>query len=232
MSLLRKKGKIKADLELISLHIPKTAGTSFRNILKDVYGDSRVARLDIRSEIELNGKVFKGSTLSNKIRVIHGHFKYFRLMNKFEIAPDVPMITWFRDPVERVISNYYYLNNILMGKYGDSEKMVNLFNRMIKTLPQYAEYEGNRNRMSKFLEGTDPERFLFIGLTDHYEEDLEHLAKILNWEGFSIRKQNITGNKPEVEPDIINKIRELNEADCILYEKALKMREDRISLTS
>ncbi len=40
-------------LELISLHIPKTAGTSFRSNLVNVYGKKAVARFDI-----LKGKIW------------------------------------------------------------------------------------------------------------------------------------------------------------------------------
>lgn len=74
MSLFRKSGKISNQLELVSLHIPKTAGTSFRNILKDVYGASHVARLDIRRNTELNGKRLNSSKLKSGIDLHEGTF--------------------------------------------------------------------------------------------------------------------------------------------------------------
>jgi hypothetical protein len=66
-------------LELISIHIPKTAGTSFRNTLKTVYGEDHVARLDIElydKHIRLNELDYFESSLPNHLKVIHGHFSY------------------------------------------------------------------------------------------------------------------------------------------------------------
>ncbi|WP_421947534.1 hypothetical protein [Phaeodactylibacter xiamenensis] len=42
----RPDSKIGNQLELLSFHIPKSAGTSFRNMLRDVYGAEAVLRFD------------------------------------------------------------------------------------------------------------------------------------------------------------------------------------------
>ena len=98
---------------------------------------------------------------------------------------------------------------------------------MEKTLLEYASTEANRNRMSKFLDGISPEEFFFIGITDHYEEDLKQLAKLLNWKNYSEFKQNITGSKPNIDQDTFSRIRDLNQADYEIYNKALQIREER-----
>ena len=227
MSLFKKTGKIENNIELVSLHIPKTAGTSFRNILKEVYGSSHVSRLDIRRNIELDGKIFKGSGLKKSVRVVHGHFSFRKLTDNFDIPAGCPVVTWLREPAERVISNYYYLDKILRKELNEEKKDLNILAKMEKTLLEYASTEANRNRMSKFLDGISPEEFFFIGFTDHYEEDLEQLAKLLNWKNYSEFKQNITGSKPDIDQDTLSRIRDLNQADYEIYNKALQIREER-----
>jgi len=126
MSLFRKSGKIENSIELVSLHIPKTAGTSFRNILKEVYGSSHVARLDIRRNIEVDGRIFKGSGLKKGVQVVHGHFSFRKLTDNFDIPSGCPVVTWLREPAERVISNYYYLDKILRKELSFSAIMAAL----------------------------------------------------------------------------------------------------------
>ena len=99
---------------------------------------------------------------------------------------------------------------------------------MEKSLLEYAATDVNRNRMSKFLKGIQPKDFFFIGLTDHYDKDLDQLAKMLNWDAYKSRTQNITGNKPFVDEDTIEKIKNLNREDYDLYSEALQIREERI----
>ncbi len=62
--------KVKNNIELVSLHIPKTAGTSFRYILKEQFKKKDVARLDIypSGAIMLNEKEFDSEKLKDKIR--------------------------------------------------------------------------------------------------------------------------------------------------------------------
>lgn len=223
--------KIKNNIELISLHIPKTAGTSFRNILKNVYGKSGVARLDIRKNLELNERAFRGTSLKSKIRVVHGHFSYNDLNSMFELPESCPIITWLRDPAERVISNFYYLENVLKKEF-KSRQMENIRKIMQKSLLEYARSKKGRNRMSKFLKGIDPEALFFIGITEHYEEELKQLSELLGWGPYPILSQNMTGNKPVVDEQTRQEIMELNEADYEIYNKAIEIRAERIKSLS
>jgi len=232
MSMLEKDVKIQNNIELVSLHIPKTAGTSFRNILREVYGKSHVVRLDIRRDIELNGKVFSGSRLKTGIKVIHGHFSYQELIDHFNINKDIPVVTWIREPAERVISNYFYLDHILKTKLHKEKKSMNILSRMQKSILEYAAVEANRNRMSKFLDGIEVKELSFIGFTEHYEEDLQYLGNLLNWDNYSVLKQNITEKKPDVDPETLARIKELNASDYEIFNEAMKIRDKRIKAQS
>lgn len=232
MSLFKRNIKIKAQVKLVSLHIPKTAGTSFRNILKEVYGEEHVVRLDITRDISVENEEFKSSKLKADIQVIHGHFPYYKLIELVELPEGVPVITWLRDPAERVISNYFYLEKILREELDEETKDLNILAKMQKTLIEYANTEANRNRMSKFLKGIEPEELFFIGLMDHYAEDLQDLARLLGWKDYPELKQNVTGEKARVDEETLRMIKELNSEDYEIYNRALQLREERINKRS
>lgn len=226
----KKRGKIANRIELVSIHIPKTAGTSFRNVLKGVYGRKSVVRFDIRSggrKIELERKAFTGSKLPAKVRVIHGHFRYRDLVDLLDIPETIPVITWMRDPVERVISNYFYLSGILAKELQEEKKGLNILAKMQRSLIEYARNEISRNRMHKFLDGMSVDKFRFIGIQEHYEEDLADLMAELGFKDYPVFHVNVTGKKHEVPEEIIEEIKSLNALDIALYEEALNIRKQR-----
>jgi len=226
-----KDGLIRNRIELISVHIPKSAGTSFRNTLKEVYGEEAVIRLDIDlryEQLRINQQVFEGHQLDKNIKVVHGHFSPALLYKRFKIEEDVQMITWLRDPVERVISNYFYLEKRLKEELEEERKGLNILSKMQRSLMEYAQAEINRNRISKFLNGAKIEDFTFVGIQEHYSEDLNTLAKVLDWNAFRELHHNQTGQtKRQVSEEDRAEIARLNELDMALYEKALALRAQR-----
>ncbi|MBP6184541.1 MAG: sulfotransferase family 2 domain-containing protein [Saprospiraceae bacterium] len=218
-----------AQLELISIHIPKTAGTSFRNTLAGVYGDQAVVRLDIglvRQEVRIREKIYSESTLPPGTRVIHGHYSYPLLTQHFHVDPALPVITWLRDPVRRVVSNYHYLAKRLAEELKEEQRGLNILRKMQRSLLEYAHDETNQNRMSRFLEGLSLETMHFVGIVEQYDEDLKTLANRMAWADYPVFHHNQTGKDTssitDTERDII---RSLNQEDVALYEHALVLRE-------
>lgn len=218
-----------ADIQLISIHIPKTAGTSFRNSLKAVYGDKEVVRLDIdlvKQEVKINEQRYDQSEFPQSTKVIHGHYSYPLLIENFKINQDIPIITWLRDPVQRVISNYLYLSEILENLLQEEQKGLNILQKMKRSLKEYALFEGAQNRQSKFLTGLNIEDLKFVGIVEHYDEDINRLAKILKWDKAPIFKNNKTKKETNfISNNEIEVIRQLNTEDLKLYEKAISLRE-------
>lgn len=226
--------KISNKIELVSIHIPKTAGTSFRNVLKAVYGKKSVVRFDIRSggkKIEVEQKQLKTRKLSDNIRVIHGHFRYRDLVELVEIDEGIPVVTWMRDPVDRVISNYYYLAEILSKELQEEKKGLNILAKMQRNLIEYARNEISRNRMHKFLDGMAVDKFKFVGIQEHYEEDLIDLMNTLGIDTFPNYHVNVTGRKYDVSQETIEEIKTLNALDMALYQDALSLRKTRKGLS-
>ncbi|RMG05891.1 MAG: hypothetical protein D6726_00495 [Nitrospirae bacterium] len=220
------------SLELVSIHIPKTAGTSFRNILKKVYGEDRVIRVDITLPSEktpYSSCPEPPPILPKGTKVIHGHFRIVDVMKKYNIRSDVPIITWVRDPVERVISNYFYLQKILRDIIKEEQRSVNILSKMEKTLIEYARADINRNRMSKFLEGLNLEDLLFVGIQEYFSEDLDYLAEVLGWEGYEEYFHNASSEqKKPVSEELRREIQLLNDEDMKIYRKAMELREKRL----
>ncbi|WP_367389476.1 sulfotransferase family 2 domain-containing protein [Lewinella sp. LCG006] len=227
-----KKQKSDTALELISIHIPKTAGTSFRNTLKQVYGEEKVVRLDINrssKEVRINELLFTKPELPSKIKVIHGHFSIANLKQCFFIDECTPMITWLRDPVDRVISNYFYLCKRLAEELEEEKKGLNILSKLQRSLIEYARDEISRNRISKFLSGAQLTDFIFVGIQEHYDADLADLANLLDWPTAKAFLHNVTGSSYEVDKGTRDEIARLNTLDMDLYHTALEMRENRLS---
>lgn len=215
--------KIKNNIKLVSIHIPKTAGTAFRKVFMENIGERNYAKLDIYSSgnIRVNNELFTGSKLSHQITAVHGHCSYTYLTKYFELSPSVEYITWLRNPVERVLSNYYFLNKIISERLNEAEDE-NLLCRMGKSLEEFVSAEDNQNVMSKFLEGAPLDEFRFIGIQDDYANELKRLETVMHWKHVDNQFHNVTGRKMSVINDeVIKLIRDVNSRDVALFEAIL-----------
>jgi hypothetical protein len=148
------------------------------------------------------------------------------VFEKFDIPKSVPVITWLRDPVERVISNYFYLYKVIQERMTATGHFGNDAKSLIKTIEEYAATEVNRNRMSKFLSGASLEDFFFIGIMENYESDLSKLANLLKWKDYQVFNHNKTmKQKPEVPQETRDFIKSLNEKDVDIYASALALKD-------
>lgn len=90
--------------KLLFVHIPKTAGISLNNQLKGVFGGNRSIRFGNSSAVQ------KFRTLStNELRkysYITGHIPLQQFRDK---GIDYPALTVIREPVDRLVSTYRYL---------------------------------------------------------------------------------------------------------------------------
>lgn len=166
---------------LISVHLPKTAGTSFRHSLQDYYGDKLLQNYTDPPQrlydIERNSKAVKIAfeTLDvdyKNVECIHGHFLPFGYLLLKNVHP-ITFITWMRNPVERIASNYYHV----LQYYKNWNRPFHY--KMIEekwSLEKYCLCNEMRNIYSKFLWGFPLEYFEFIGITEHYEEDFRCFA--------------------------------------------------------
>lgn len=213
----------KANIQLVSLHIPKTAGTSFREILIKNYGQDAVAQFDIIHEnnvtkFQLFGKEISTPMVPKNTKVLHGHFEYHRLLVNCPQLKQVPVITWLRDPVNRVVSNYQYLNSVFEESIKENKLATSLYPRLQNSLQEFASREYEQNRMSKFCKGLDLSTAFFVGKVENYAQDLDKLGNLLNWQDKNVVHTNVTEKKKKLDSEeLLSKILAYNEEDVALY---------------
>ena len=225
-------------MKIISLHLPKTAGTSFGrslsehfkdSLLRD-YGDGGISRPAYdrnRSALIASKKnAVKGL---RKVSCVHGHFlplKYLLLATKQELT----FVTWMRHPIKRMISHY----NFWQRNY-DPRKARPHRKQVIEeqwTLEQFCLSPRFRNIYSQYLWGFPLENFDFIGITEHYEEDLRFFSKKYLSSDLEVKKCNVAPKGAEVtsvDSDLFERIASYHSRDMALYRRALEYRRARMS---
>jgi hypothetical protein len=211
------------NLELFSIHIPKTAGITFREVLYSVYGRDKILAVN-RAQLRKQGRAID-EVLEAHHRVIHGHLHFN------DLAPFLPVSTkvvaWMREPVQRVVSNYYYnITHEYPKRKLENPDAVKL------TLEEFIEKPGRINVMSKFLEGIDLNELFFLGFQEDFASDLERLQMKLEWPRAAVDSNlRLNDNRAvkkqahEVERHIIDRIAELNQKDINLYHSALEFKK-------
>ena len=237
--------KIRNNIKLLSIHIPKTAGSSFQKTLETIYGKDVFCRLDftVQNDSGENNIIAKNQTrqedldsiistgsLNNKIEVLHGHIHFQDFNSVFESHPDLKVITWLRHPVERVISNYNYLRARFEAESTLSPVARKLFNRLVMSLLDFARLPRDIHMYRDYTTGKPLEDFDFIGITEDYDNDLERLARILDWPSVPSFHINKTQKKPfQPTESELQKLVEICSEGLEVYNRAkeLKIKEQK-----
>jgi hypothetical protein len=170
------------NVELISHHIPKTAGTSFYKTLTGAYGEKKVMGvydLDMCVSLIREEPVWVPSEKT----VLHGHFpaRPFQLKQ----FPNAKHIIWIRDPIERAWSNLrHWIANESGEKYpefkakymeGRKCSMAELFDNLVRD-PFFHDIVGVYKIAFKAMKPAD---FHFIGRSENYDEEIVRLGELL-----------------------------------------------------
>jgi hypothetical protein len=227
---------------LISVHMPKTAGLSFRASLEQHFGDGfrhdyqdypLAQSATVRRDRALAyGKAVRVDEFAG-VSCIHGHFlplKYLPLADQLACR----FVTWLREPFARLVSHYDYWQRTFDPA---SSQTSALHRRVIEegwSLQRFCLAPELRNVYTEFLWGVPVERLFFIGITEFFAEDLRYFS------------QHVLGNK--MQPHTLNRrpdndaalpgpdhgvidrraITEYHAADMALYRQALRLRQRRL----
>lgn len=225
--------------KVLFLHIPKTAGTTFYDCLKQTYGKRRIAEFHgvPKNSIE-DFYVDIYNPQKSEIACIKGHM-YFGLHHYLDEASQY--ITFMRDPVKRIISLYRYLQQ--SPNHKQHEVAAN------KSLSEFAvDCHLHKNGQTRFLAGgniTDSEdallaraqenlknNFAVVGLTERFDESLVLMKNYLNWPQFpTYVQENISKKesaKQSIEPETLLLIEQHNAADIKLYQYAKTLFDQKI----
>lgn len=214
---------MKNKIQLLSIHIPKTAGTSFYNVLEQVYPVGLSPSLKRRDIAYLDNVHGKTKIDLSHYKVVHGHITWQEAAQYCD-KENTKIICWLRNPVDRVLSNYrFFINRLAHPEFNAEVAEINQ-HRIHETLLEYAGKEENRNRMSKFTAGLAPEDFFFIGLVECFDQDLTNLAKLLDWPAFANPHLNKATSTDAFPFDVREAVASLNEHDMDFYSKVIALK--------
>lgn len=212
---------------LFFIHIPKTAGTSFREaaikrwgkakVCSD-YGDSRHSSSAVRTLVheKQDYYTFENHLRSKRIRMLSAHapVKFYR-----RIFNAMQLVTFVREPVERTISHYYTACS-KQGFTGSFESFCNI--------PEH------QNVQSRYLEQMPLEALGFIGLTEHYADSLEIFNKSFSENLRVLSLNQYAGTKADGKSSLsdaeLTCARAINTDDTALYQTARDIFATRLQM--
>jgi len=225
-------------MTIISVHLPKTAGTSFGAALTDHFGGGFRRDYDDQgiskpAAARCRGALTAALNIAAQglpgIDCVHGHFlplKYLLLDTHCELT----FITWMREPVARLLSHYYYWQSSY-----DPASSAPHHRQVIEqgwTLEQFCLSEQFRNIYTQYLWGFPLEKFAFIGISEHYPEDLGEFSRRHLGTELEAQRRNATVHthrRRELEPELLERVRRFHAADIALYRRALQLRQARLA---
>jgi hypothetical protein len=201
--------------DVVFTHIPKTAGTSIRNILAAALPDA-VHVFDYGANTEsMKGKfvnavpetdtlegllAFRQKFARNQRLFVCGHISAAKYLSVFHPAS---FITFLRDPIDRAVSAYKHFVKFMEFK---------------GSFLEFCEQPSQINIQSRLLWGVDLRDIGFIGLTERMPEMVAALSRHLAVD-LKGRKDNV-GSRfggPKIDDRTREHVMALNEQDIRLY---------------
>ncbi len=223
------------------LHLPKTAGTTLRN---HVVENVSAVFTHYSNQDWLDFVYSRG--LSN-IDCFFGHFNYgTHSLLKHRGYDQIKTFTMLRNPIERVISAYYYHNALLPWKpcLQSGEGLCGEYeNDMVKRLSGLAPPNGydlqalnqrlpyaTTNHEHLALAKENLTRLTTFGITEQFEASITLFNAIFGWQGLPEKQVNhrhkLAADRPrqsDLQTDVLDMIYEYNQLDLELYEYALSL---------
>lgn len=220
-------------------HLPKCGGSTLVAYLDDHYPQRKIFRIkgdDVRASVaEFQRRPKKKRLLYELIRG-HRADKLIKLVH-----PDIIKITMLRDPIERIISHYYYVkrqpshylhSKMKEGNWGlrdyvlmGSESSEELMNWYVCHFSGMTNDEVARNQGDAVRKALDSvtRKYDVVGFLDDFPSFIEQLRRRAGLRHvYNDIRVNVTRNRPNREdltPETIRAVEELNLADIDFYEQ-------------
>lgn len=205
---------------LISVHIPKTAGTAFRAQLQRHFGER--LHLDYADRPLAPGHLWRRIAGHRQARpeigryaCVHGHF----VADKYDyLGVQARRITWLRDPVQRLASHYHYWKRVPDLRNPDCRRLVQ--ERL--SLEAFAQLPRMRDVASRFLGAHGPADFFFVGIVEEMAESQRRLRQLtgIEWNEAADNRNEDAPAGYDLPAATRSRIEALNPRDRRLYDAA------------
>ncbi|MBA8888475.1 hypothetical protein FHW12_002708 [Dokdonella fugitiva] len=205
---------------LISVHVPKTAGTAFRTRLERHFGDRLL--LDYADRPLAPGHLWRrfANPAPSVARLagfacVHGHF----IADKYDhLGARARLVSWLRDPVQRVASHYHYWKRVPDPRNPDCRRLVQ--ERL--DLEAFAALPRMRNVASRFFGRYRPADFFFLGIVEEMAESQRRLRQLvgIEWDDATDNRNDDATGGYALPATARARIAALNANDCRLYDEA------------
>lgn len=213
---------------LISLHIPKTAGTSFSEVLNTLFPNN----LHYAYQHETSTRHFPDSFAPPPhTRCVHGHFQIDAFDRFFTQRT---WITWLRHPVERLVSSYYQI--LRNPADTEADPFLRRVHREKLSLLQFARLGTVHSETLWYLKGLPIELFAFIGLTEKFDQSMQLFAQTFSLDLQNLQPQTAPANtnpnknshRYPLPQGIRKAIQNILEEEIALYDKASQLFHARL----
>lgn len=221
------------DATCVFVHVPKTAGTSLRAELAQLLQPDMNIAVDYADTTRsfhdrMDEAVAAFLAQAPGIRFASGHILARHAVRIREALPDARLVTFLRDPVQRVVSDYRHQRS---PRHPVHEEFI----ARVPNLEAYLEVASEHDKAAQHLIapevllGGDPaacvdyllRHYAFIGVQEMYPISFRTLTALIGRPAWPKLRENVNPeNDAErmVSPDMAALIRRANPIDCALYD--------------
>lgn len=215
--------------KIIFVHIPKTAGITFKNMLISNYKESEVAKWQKpdcnRTVAELH------EFIAEQRPLIMGHIDFGKL--NAQAFQDYNLLCFLRNPIDRTISHYIHFQTSKLEEHAiykgmPFEEFLGIYagrNWQCQFLSNHkglaSSIENEEAMLTEALENLK-HRIFFCGITEQFDESVIYLREMLGLKKTSYKYKNPSRNQEltkELKLNFSKEITDANRADLELYAR-------------
>jgi len=214
---------------ILSLHIPKAAGNSFRGLLLQVefgerlmldYGDW--AGFDVpeaieRCNIRMRQMRSRRDELLERYDAIHGHFVADKYLGLF---PAGNFAAFFRDPYQQTLSHYCFLLRNPQRNHPEEK----IFHEARMTLHDYLSWDAFRNHQRQYLGSVSINDLAMVGLAEEFSRSVGLFNSIfgasLRGDSFLNVNSDHRGAPYRIDDNVRKAVEKYRADDVDLYQRA------------